>query len=176
MLSLLAQMLGKTSLSAVRSLLLLAGQDIQKPWSPRRIADELGESPTYLAKVLRHLVRAGILESERGVKGGVSLTRRPREITLLAVVEACQGTIVGDHCCATGQGAPCGFHKAALELHLAITGVLQRWTLADLLAGAFNERKGPGRKCLLTGVPKPVDHVVAALIPLMAAAPKGIRS
>lgn len=168
-------MLGKTSVSAIRSLLLLAGQDVQEPWSPRRIADELGESPTYLAKVLRHLVKAGILESERGVKGGVTLMRQPAEITLLAIVEACHGTIVGDYCKSSVAGTPCAFHRAAVELHLAITGVLERWTLADLLAGPFHQEVGPGRKCLLTGVPKPVDHVVAALIPLVGAA-KGVRS
>jgi len=168
-------MLGKTSISAIRSLLLLAGQDVQEPWSPRRLADALHESPTYLAKVLRHLVKAGILDSERGVKGGVTLAKAPRQVTLLAIVEACQGTIVGDYCRSTLTAPPCAFHRAALELHLAITGVLQRWTLADLLAGPFKERSGHGRECLMAGVPAPTDQVVTGLLTAIAHAPEGIH-
>jgi Rrf2 family protein len=127
-------MLGKTSISAVRTLLLLAQQETDSCWSPRRIAEFLGESPTYLAKVTRHMVKAGILEAEKGVKGGVRLRKLPAQITLLEVVEACQGTIVGDYCkSARPSSTYCSFHRAAMELHQAITGVLERWTLADLL-------------------------------------------
>jgi Rrf2 family protein len=127
-------MLGKTSIAAIRSLMFLAAQDRGECWSPRRLADVLDESPTYLAKVVRHLVKQGILEAEKGVKGGVRLVRAPEEVTLLAIVEACHGTIVGDYCrSARPDTAYCNFHRAALELHEAIRGVLGRWTLADLL-------------------------------------------
>lgn len=94
----------------------------------------LGESPTYLAKVVRHLVKSGILEAEKGVKGGVRLVQSPTQITLLQVVEACQGTIVGDYCRSTRPDPTvCNFHRAAVELHQAITTVLGRWTLAQFL-------------------------------------------
>ena len=39
-------------------------------------------------KVIQELVRAGVLRSQRGVKGGVSLVKRPDELTLLEVVNA----------------------------------------------------------------------------------------
>ncbi|GMU24976.1 MAG: hypothetical protein AMXMBFR13_50470 [Phycisphaerae bacterium] len=146
-------MLGKTSIAAIRSLLFLATQDTAECWSPRRLAEILGESPTYLAKVVRHLVKHRILEAERGVKGGVRLVRRPEEITLLAVVEACHGTIVGDYCrSARPESSHCNFHRAALELHGAITGVLGRWTLAHLLRqpAATGEFAG-GVLCLMSG-------------------------
>jgi Rrf2 family protein len=147
-------MLGKTSISAIRSLLFLAGQDLREPWSPRRLAEEIGESPSYLAKVLRHLVKAGLLDSEKGVKGGVRLVRPAATIRLLDIVEACQGTVVGDYCKATGLPArPCAFHQAAVELHQAITGVLGKWTLEDLLAGPFSPK---GATCLMSGVPQPL--------------------
>lgn len=150
-------MLNKTSISAIRALLLLAGRDQKDPWSPRRLADALDESPTYMAKVIRHLVRDGILDSAKGVKGGVRLVRSPDETRLLDIVEACQGTIVGDFCRRSPpQGAACTFHRAALELHQAITGVLGKWTLADLRAGPFPERPaGGGLACLMAGVPPP---------------------
>jgi Rrf2 family protein len=127
-------MLGKTSISAIRSLTFLATQDLGACWSPRRLAEILEESPTYLAKVVRHLVKHDILEAEKGVKGGVRLVRPPEQISLLSIVEACQGTIVGDYCRSSRpESSHCNFHRAAFELHEAITGVLGRWKLADLL-------------------------------------------
>ena len=45
----------------------------------------------YLAKQLQSLVRAGILTATTGPRGGFRLARRPREITLLQVVEAVDG-------------------------------------------------------------------------------------
>lgn len=127
-------MIAKTSHSALRTLILLAQQDRSSLWSPRRLAEMLGESPTYLAKVVRHLVRSGILEAEKGVKGGVRLVKSPAQVTLLDIVEACQGTIVGDYCRSSRPDPTvCAFHRAAVELHQAITTVLGRWTLAQLL-------------------------------------------
>jgi len=146
-------MLGKTSVSALRTLLLLAQQETTICWSPRRLAETLGESPTYLAKVVRHMVKAGILDAEKGVKGGVRLSQPPNSVTLLSVVEACQGTIVGDFCKSNRPPVSyCSFHRAALELHEAITGVLARWTIADLLAkpSSAGELAG-GVTCLMAG-------------------------
>lgn len=128
-------MLTKTSLSAIRALVYLGLQRDRQPVSPRAMAHQLGESPTYLAKVVRHLARAGILQAHRGVAGGMLLNRPPEEVTLLAVVEACQGAILGDFCSAAPDLSNiCALHRAGAELHEAIIGVLSRWTLADLLS------------------------------------------
>ncbi|MCX6623672.1 MAG: Rrf2 family transcriptional regulator [Acidobacteria bacterium] len=150
-------MLGKTSLSATRALLLLSRQDRLACWSPRRLAETLGESPTYLAKVVRHLVKHGILEAEKGVKGGVRLLQAPQDITLLAVVEACQGTIVGDYCKSPRSGDhSCNFHRAAVELHEAITGVLGHWTIAGLLEEPYATGDTlSGIACLMARAPHP---------------------
>ncbi len=127
-------MLTKTTLSGLRAVTLLGLNSGSQPLSPRAMAEALGESPSYLAKVLRHLVRAGILKAHRGANGGVSLNRPPESVTLLAVVEACQGVILSNFC--QGEVEPsltCAFHQAGMELHQAIVGVLSRWTLADLI-------------------------------------------
>ncbi len=42
----------------------------------------------FLAKILQGLSRAGLVKSPRGVGGGVSLNRRPAEMTVLEVVNA----------------------------------------------------------------------------------------
>lgn len=139
-------MLTKTSRSAIRLLTYLGQLDTSEPLSPRVLAEQLGESPTYLAKVARQLVKAGILQAQRGVMGGMVLQRPPETITMQAIIEACQGAILGDFC----EEAPdlvgtCAFHQACAELHDAILGVLLRWTLADFIEkprpiGMLNKR------------------------------------
>jgi Rrf2 family nitric oxide-sensitive transcriptional repressor len=44
--------------------------------------------PAYLVKVLQSLVKAGIVTSQRGIGGGVSLAREPEKLTILDIVNA----------------------------------------------------------------------------------------
>lgn len=147
-------MVTKTSLSAIRALMYTAQHGTNGPLPPRRIAEELKESPTYLAKVTRHLVKAGLLRVDHGAKGGVRLSRAPKDITLLAIVEACQGELVGDYCRpGCDLNTVCAYHRAAAELHGAMSGVLSKWTIADLLQRpGSNTRPGEAPCVMLNGV------------------------
>src|SRR4030042_3599513 len=49
----------------------------------------------YLLKILQQLVRANILRSKRGPRGGFNLARNPKKITLLEVIEAVEGPMIG---------------------------------------------------------------------------------
>ena len=146
-------MLSKTSVIALRLLVHLGLLGPGKRVPLRVVARELRVSPTYLIKIGRRLARAGILRASRGVGGGVSLDRAPADITLLAIVEACQGPTLGDFCRRTDDHRKvCGLHRAGAELHAAITGTLRRWTLKSLLRHAEPAAEMPDRKrCLLLG-------------------------
>lgn len=48
----------------------------------------------YLLKILQQLVRANILRSKRGPRGGFSLAQTPKKITMLQVIEAVDGPMV----------------------------------------------------------------------------------
>jgi len=50
----------------------------------------------FLEQLFAVLRRAGILRSQRGVKGGYSFARDPAEITVLEVVELLEGPIGAD--------------------------------------------------------------------------------
>jgi Rrf2 family protein len=50
------------------------------------VAGKYGESAHHLAKVLSDLVRAGLIESVRGVGGGYRFVANPRRLTLLDVI------------------------------------------------------------------------------------------
>jgi Rrf2 family nitric oxide-sensitive transcriptional repressor len=145
-------MLTQTTVTAVR-ILTHVGRAPGRVFPLRGVAAALEESPSYLAKVAHHLVRAGLLGALRGKSGGVVLERPAREITLLAVVEACQGTIPGAYCRDGGETRHvCALHCAGVELRGAILAVLQRWTLDDLLRDPLPAPKADGhRRCLLHG-------------------------
>jgi Rrf2 family protein len=146
-------MLTQTSVTALRLLLHLEHEADGAFASLKLAAESLAESPTYLTKIARYLVRAGILRAQRGQAGGVTLNRVPKEITLLAVVEACQGTIHGNFCQDTADvSKACAFHQAGAELHQAIIKVLSSWTLADFVAQPHPAKELQGKvHCLLQG-------------------------
>ncbi|MFP4500665.1 MAG: RrF2 family transcriptional regulator [Candidatus Hydrogenedentota bacterium] len=126
-------MLTKTSLNAIQALVYLALRDDKHPVAPGELAKQLGASTTYLSKVNTQLAKAGIVQAHRGTRGGVTLARRPEDITLRAVVEACQGQILGDYCAPHDDlEQVCAFHAAMHELQQAIINALDNWTLADL--------------------------------------------
>ncbi|HOE67322.1 MAG TPA: Rrf2 family transcriptional regulator [Candidatus Hydrogenedentes bacterium] len=128
-------MLTKTSETAIQTLVYLALSEEKTPITPAHIAEILGASQTYLAKICTLLVKAGILRAQRGVKGGVVLGKSVQEITLLDIVEACQGRILGDYCQEHDKPEQvCGFHHAMYELHRNIVATLGCWTLADIAA------------------------------------------
>lgn len=45
----------------------------------------------YLLKILQQLVRANILRSKRGPRGGFSLAKTPSKINMLQIIEAVEG-------------------------------------------------------------------------------------
>ena len=75
----------------------------------------------FLEQLFAVLRRAGVLRSQRGVKGGYSFGRPPGEITVLEIVELLDGPV--------GAGAEGIFADAAA----AARAVLATATLADVV-------------------------------------------
>jgi Rrf2 family protein len=63
-----------------------------------RVAERYSISTAVLAKIFQQLVRAGIAESTRGVRGGYSLIRKPSELTVLDVIDAFESRRSTDQC------------------------------------------------------------------------------
>ena len=55
------------------------------------ISKQMGTSPTYFQKLLRKLVRADLITSVPGVKGGFKLKKKPEEIRVYDVYLAVEG-------------------------------------------------------------------------------------
>ena len=118
-------LLSQTSETALRLLIFLARKETSKPVSARRIGETVGGSETYLAKIIRHLVQAGLLRSFRGAAGGVVLDRPASQISLHDVVRAVQG-VIGEHYCrpVDAEAPVCQYHRAMQELRDGIIEVL----------------------------------------------------
>ena len=90
----------------------------------------------YLLKILQQLVRANVLKSKRGPRGGFSLAMTAKKITMLQIVEAVEGPLVS-HMDLAGRAkkerfavkAENAYQKALNQTRVALGKV----KLADLL-------------------------------------------
>lgn len=83
---------------AVRAVMYLAQLGPDEKASTRQIAEEKDIPLSFLAKIIAQLSVAGLLQTMRGARGGVTLARTPQEISLLEVVEAIDGPILLNEC------------------------------------------------------------------------------
>ena len=75
----------------------------------------------FLEQLFAVLRRAGLLRSQRGVKGGYSFAREPSEVTVLEVVELLDGPF--------GAGSESVFADAAA----AARAIMENATIADVV-------------------------------------------
>ncbi|UCG78090.1 MAG: Rrf2 family transcriptional regulator [Nitrospirota bacterium] len=75
---------------AIRCVLFLS-KEPKKVFMVSEIADKQKVPKAFLAKILQKLVKGKIATSIRGVKGGFMITKPPRQITMLEVIEAVSG-------------------------------------------------------------------------------------
>ncbi|MHB8882560.1 MAG: RrF2 family transcriptional regulator [Thermodesulfovibrionales bacterium] len=94
---------------AVRCVLYLSSIGPEQTVRIEEIAAEMQIPRSFLAKILQKLTQADVVRSYRGVKGGFRLSRPPKEITLLQVVEAVEGPVTMNRC--TREGSLCDFKK-----------------------------------------------------------------
>jgi Rrf2 family protein len=80
-------LLSQTSEYALRAIVYLA-ENSECPHAIPEIAGATKVPASYLAKVMQSLVKAGLLNSQRGLHGGFSLARAADELTIYDVVQA----------------------------------------------------------------------------------------
>ncbi len=81
---------------AIRIVACLAEQE--KKTDAGTVAALTGVTPQFTLKILRRLMAADIVRSFKGAQGGYALSRSPKEITLLQVVETINGPIAVSRC------------------------------------------------------------------------------
>ncbi|MFN2298623.1 MAG: RrF2 family transcriptional regulator [Anaerolineales bacterium] len=83
---------------AIRAILYLAENEKKGRAPTNLIASAKHIPPSFLAKIISQLSVAGLVNTSRGARGGVTLSRPSDEITLLEVIEAIDGPISINEC------------------------------------------------------------------------------
>jgi Rrf2 family protein len=119
----------------------------------QEIASRQAIPQRYLEQVLLALKRGGLLTSKRGSTGGYHLTKAPDEITVGAVLRAVDGGHApfesGTHGRRNGAREGSDLGELWTEIGEAVAGVVDRWTLGDLVARAEAKR----------GAARPMYHI-----------------
>ncbi len=120
-----------------------------RPVQVRQAADACGIPQAYLAKIIHALAQAGLVTTQRGVGGGVTLNRPAVEVSLRSICEA-----LGDPClelrcilseerCSDERACPA--HEFAKRMRAQCEEFLRSTTVADLAAFELKRRRStPG--------------------------------
>lgn len=129
-------MISQTVEYALRAVVHLASD----PGSARttdQIAEATRVPRAYLSKVLQGLCRGGIVHSQRGIGGGMSLVKSPNKLTILEVVNAVE-PIQRIRSCPLELAAHgtrlCPLHKRLDGALALVEEAFRSTTLAEILA------------------------------------------
>jgi len=140
--------LSRSSEYAIRALTYLASRRAERRFHlAREMAELLGIPAPFLGKVLQAFVKSGLLESQRGRRGGFRLVREPESIRLAELVDAQEG-FEAQRPCFLGQAEcsderACPLHEYWRAAHASFQEQLARTTLAELV-DFCEERPGSG--------------------------------
>jgi Rrf2 family protein len=128
---------------AVRAVLYLAKIGPETRAATSQIAQEQQIPPSFLAKIVSQLSVAGLLQTSRGARGGVSLARSPEQISLLEVVEAIDGPILLNDCVAANGvcafGDDCPMNPIWCEAQSELVTRLKTTTFDSFIKGEKNK-------------------------------------
>lgn len=126
----------KTLDYAVRSLTYMGGRPVET-LSMKEIAEKQHIPLNYLAKIMRRLVKGGIINSMVGPDGGYALNKSPGEIKLREIYEAIEGDLKMIDC--MDKDTICALYETCPQiavwdkLQVSMIKVLESTTLEDIL-------------------------------------------
>jgi len=121
-------------------------QDAGSSASAREIAETYDIPLELLAKILQRLVRARLLVSAQGTRGGYRLGRLPGSITVADVIQAVDGPVTvtacspSDHDC--DQFTKCSIRDPLWKIRARILDALNTMTLAEMASEGLVESAG----------------------------------
>ena len=115
----------------------------------RDIAREESIPRRFLEGILLELKRAGFVNSRRGIEGGYALSRDPEQILLGEVVRTLDGPLAPIASAAELRGLmdrnprQAGFYAVLMDVRDAISGILDRTSLASVVRRSQKVRRSP---------------------------------
>jgi FeS assembly SUF system regulator len=114
----------------------LAARQPERTHNAREVAEETQLPAPVVSKILKALAREGLLQSQRGAKGGYALSRPAREISAAEIITALEGPIGLTECTvrpgACVQEASCHVREPWQRINSVVRDALGNVTLADL--------------------------------------------
>lgn len=114
----------------------LAAGDPGQTHAAREVAEKTRLPLPAVSKILKMLARGGLLVSQRGAKGGFSLARPARDISVPEMIEALEGPIALTECTqhpgACPQELSCHVREPWQQINAAVNAALADVSLADL--------------------------------------------
>lgn len=94
-------------------------------WDAGTISEKMQVPQRFCLKILRGLVRDGLVCSFKGARGGYSLSRPAGEISLLQVIESVEGTYMLSRC--QKEEYSCGREHCRLHnIYEKVSGMVRR--------------------------------------------------
>jgi FeS assembly SUF system regulator len=113
----------------------------------RELATEVDLPVPVVSKILKALTRSGILESQRGAKGGYSLARRPEELSVAEMIAALDGPLALTQCsigpATCEHEGSCSMRSPWQVINQVVDYALAGVSLADLVNPSFAEQLDP---------------------------------
>lgn len=130
-------MFSKTSEYGIRAVVYLAAStDETKRAGISQICEHIEVPRHFTAKILQTLARKGLVSSQKGINGGFFLSRKQRNHSLKAIVEALDGPDIFIGC---GLGLPhcsdrnpCPIHNQFSEIRKNLSCMMENTTLNSL--------------------------------------------
>jgi len=129
-------LVSQTAEYALRAMAALASIEPGVPVRAADLSEATGIPAHYLSKVLRRLVLAGLLSSQKGQGGGFALAKSAEAVTFMQILMAVDAYPDEGHC-AFGWGLcdeanPCALHFAWTRLSDGIRDWADGTTLAEV--------------------------------------------
>jgi Rrf2 family protein len=121
---------------AMRSMVALAAGD-GSPMTTRQIAETMKVPQSYLSKVLQSMVRARLVHSTRGLKGGFVLARSPGEVNMMEILNAVSPYKRIETCPLDIEGHSsqlCPLHRRLDAAMAMVQDAFEGTTLAEILS------------------------------------------
>lgn len=126
---------------ALRAMLALALHEGDEVVRIQAIAEEQRIPKRFLEQILNDLKSAGVVTSRRGVQGGYRLGRPADRVTLAEIIRHIDGPLAPVSCvsekfyeaCTCPDEARCGIRSVMREVRDAVSDMLERVTLAELV-------------------------------------------
>jgi Rrf2 family cysteine metabolism transcriptional repressor len=134
--------LSKRGEYGLRALQDLAAHYGEGPVPNRDLAARNNVPSRFLEQILLTLKHGQIVRSQKGPRGGYYLARPPQHINLAEVVRLLDGPLAPISCvsetayepCGCPDMEACGLRRVMREVRDVVAGMMERTTLADLLA------------------------------------------